>query len=180
MSDTLGWKVGETKPVADYGKFKVLKLEATSPRTGETIEFKIIDRAPSVLIVPVTEDGRIILVEQFRPGVQQASLELPAGLLDPGETPEQGAKRELEEETGFCAASFEKLTTIFHDPAILTSRVTILFARGCKPAGEKNQDEGEDVHTQLYAPQEVDAFVRDGRITHGLIIAAWLLARPAI
>ena len=180
MRDTLGWRAGEPEDVHDYGKFKVQQLDATSPRTGETIQFNIIDRPRSVLIVAITKDGRVILVRQFRPGIREASLEIPAGLLDGEEQPMDGARRELEEETGFKADSFEVLQEVFHDPAILTSRVTIVVARGCAPVGEKSQDEGEDVHTSLHTPSEVDGLIKDGSIKHGLVIAAWLLARPAL
>ena len=180
MKDTLGWRVGEPKDVHDYGKFKVQELEATSPRTKEKIKFKIIDRPRSVLIVPFTRDGRVILVKQFRPGVRAASLELPAGLLNEGESPLDGAKRELEEETGYRAARMEILREVFHDPAILTSCVTFIIAHDCVPSGEKDQDEGEDVHTLLHTPAEVDQLVADGSIMHSIVIALWLLARPSV
>lgn len=173
----MGWRVGETVELENFGKFRVLALDAKSPRTGETIIFKIIDRAPSVIIIPFTDDGRVITVKQFRPGIQAASIELPAGLLDKGEEPTEGARRELEEETGYKAESFEIVGNVFHDSAVMTSRVTFIVAHGCKPVGERNQDDAEDVHTKLYSVDEVDAMVGDGRISHAVVIAAWLMAK---
>jgi len=169
--------VGETVELEDYGKFRVLALDAKSPRTGETIIFKIVDRAPSVIVIPFTEDGRVITVRQFRPGIQSASIELPAGLLDEGEQPVDGARRELEEETGFKAERLEIVGSVFHDPAIMTSRVTFVVAHGCKPVGERDQDEAEDVHTQLRSAEEIDAMIGDGRIAHAVVIAAWLMSK---
>lgn len=176
---TAGWQVGETVELENYGKFRVLALDAKSPRTGETIIFKIIDRAPSVIVIPFTEDGRVITVRQFRPGIQAASLELPAGLLDNGEAPVDGARRELEEETGYKADNFEVVGEVFHDPAIMTSKVTFIAAHGCKQVGERNQDEAEDVHTQLFTTDEIDAMIAGGQIRHAVIIAAWLMAKQA-
>jgi 8-oxo-dGTP pyrophosphatase MutT (NUDIX family) len=177
--ETVGWRVGETVELENFGKFRVLALDAKSPRTGETIIFKIIDRAPSVIVIPFTDDGRVITVKQFRPGIQSASIELPAGLLDHGEEPVEGARRELEEETGYKADNFEIVGEVFHDPAILTSKVTFIAAHGCKPVGERNQDEAEDVHTQLFSADEIDAMIARGQIRHAVVIAAWLMAKQA-
>lgn len=170
---TLGWRVDQPELVADYRVFRVQKVKTQSPRNGETFEFNIIDRRDCVLLIPFTTDGRVILVEQFRPGIQAASLEFPAGVMDEGEEPVGAARRELEEETGYRAQKFEIVGDVFQDPALLNTRITFIAAFDCAPTGEKQQDDAEDVHTQLRSIEEVDQLIADGTIKHSVVIAAW-------
>lgn len=175
-SETLGWRIGETRQLADYGPFRVQKLTATSPRNDETFEFSVIDRPDCVLLIPFTKDGRVILVEQFRPGIRKRSIEFPAGVMDKGESPLETARRELEEETGFRAARMQIVGDGFQDPAILNTCITFVAAYDCEPTGEKRQDAKEDVHTRLCAAGEVSEMISNGEIKHTVIVAGWYLA----
>src|SRR5438132_7557355 len=85
------------------GRIVTLRLKYLARPDGRRLLREIIEHAPGAAVVAVQEDGQVLLVRQHRPAVDAQILELPAGLIDPGETPEQCARRELAEETGFSS-----------------------------------------------------------------------------
>lgn len=94
------------------------------------------------VVAPVKDDGKIILVKQFRYPLQKTLIELPAGKLDKNEDPLVCAKRELEEETGYKAKEFKKLGEIYTSPGYSTEKLYIFSAKGLTP-GNHNREEGE-------------------------------------
>jgi 8-oxo-dGTP pyrophosphatase MutT (NUDIX family) len=169
----------ESEIVQRYRVFAVRRMVVRAP-DGQQDEFHVIERPDSVQVVAITEDGRLLMVEQERHGTLQTSLEFVAGLVDEGETPEQTAVRELEEETGYCAGSLHQLGWYYTDPAVLTNKVTIFLAEGCTPTGTVQQDEGEAVRPQLFVADAMPRLMADGRVTHGLCIAAWHLYQSRV
>lgn len=161
--------------VQKYSAFDVQEMKVRSPEGDKTFTYHVVDRPDSVQIVALTADDEFLLVEQERQGTRQSSLEFVAGLIDEGESPRAAAERELEEETGYCAAGFHELGWYYTDPAILTNRVTVFLAEGCTRSGRENQDEGEDVRARLFARDEIPQLFEDEKITHGLCVAAWHL-----
>jgi ADP-ribose pyrophosphatase len=166
--------------VHDYDVFRVKRLVTRAPRNNGTLTYHIVDRPDSVQVVAVTGAGELVLVEQERHGTQQDSLEFVAGLLDGPEDPATAAARELEEETGYRAQSWQQLGWYYHDPAIMTSRVTIFLAEGCTATGKRSQDEGEDLQVRRYGEAQLRELIDAGRITHGLSIAAWYLYQSGV
>ncbi|HSJ08986.1 MAG TPA: NUDIX hydrolase [Longimicrobiales bacterium] len=167
------WERLESETVGDYEVFDVIRHVMRSPRTGRTHAFHVVDVPLCAQVVALTEDGRVILVEQFRQGVQRMSLEFPAGVLEGGEDPVEGAVRELEEETGYRPRHAELLGDFDPDPAIQSNRIHVVLARGCTPDGERDQDDGEDVSVRLASVDEVRELIRRGRIRHAAAISAW-------
>ncbi|HEY0670931.1 MAG TPA: NUDIX hydrolase [Longimicrobiales bacterium] len=161
--------------VHDYGPFRVKRLVVRAPHGGGTHTYYVIDRRDSVQVVAITADGKMLMVEQERQGTRQLSLEFVAGLIDRSENPQAAAARELEEETGYRAQSFEKIGWYYTDPAILTNRVTVFLATGCTPSGKMNQDAGEDIRTRLFDVDVLSGLIAEGHVTHGLSVAAWHL-----
>lgn len=176
-SDKLGWTIMKDDVVADYDIFCVRKIAARPPHSDEAIDFHIVDGVDSVTTIPITADGRVILVEQYRHGSQQRSLEFPAGNVEGSEACEAAGLRELEEETGYRAKRQETIGKVFPDPALQRNTITIVAAYDCTPAGERDQDEGEDVHTRLVTPEELDSLIASGEIQFAVAIAAWHLFR---
>lgn len=96
-------------------------------------------------VVALTEDQRILVVRQYRPAVEQFTLELPSGIIDPGETPAGTALRELVEETGYQAAAVEVIGSMFVDTGRLSNRIWTCVAKGVQPVRQHTPEPGIEV-----------------------------------
>lgn len=175
MGQVRTWDSIENEVVGEYDAFSVRRHVMRSPRTGDVHAFHVVDVPTCVQVIPFTSDGRIVLVEQFRHGVQRVSLEFPAGVVEDGEDPVETALRELEEETGYCAAAAELLGDFDPDPAIQSNAIKIIVARGCHADGVRDQDDGEDVEVRIVAAEDIGPLIDEGRIRHAASISAWHL-----
>lgn len=129
----------------------------------------------AVAVVPILDDGRIVLVRQFRYPVGKITLELPAGKLDAGEETLACARRELQEETGFVAREWAFACEIHNAAAYSSESIWIWFARGLQ-AGPQNLDTGEFVEVVTLAEAELDDLARSGGLpdVKTLIGLQWL------
>ncbi|MGH7460841.1 MAG: NUDIX hydrolase [Longimicrobiales bacterium] len=168
------WQL-QTEPIADFEIFRVVRKRGQSPRNGQPVVFHALDLKDWVQVIPRTADGRLIMVEQFRPGAEVATLEFPAGIIDDGEDPLRAGLRELEEETGYQARRSTLLGSVFANPAIQTNRLHLVLAENCEATGSVQQDDGEDVRARLVAEDELKALMLAGTINHALVLAAWQL-----
>jgi len=124
---------------------------------------EIIRHPGAVTIVPLLDDGRVCLIENYRPAVSETLLELPAGTLEPGEDPLQTARRELAEETGYRAGRIEPLAEFFTSPGILDERMHLYLAADLVPGGQ-SLDAGEQITPRPTSLDDALAMARDGRI----------------
>ena len=134
---------------------------------------QIVRHPGAVVLLPLLDDGRICLIENYRASVQQTLIELPAGTLEPGEDPAQTARRELAEETGYRAGHIEPLATFYMSPGILDERMVLYLAAQLEP-GSTSLDAGEDIRPLLSTWSEALAMVGDGRIHDGKTMLALL------
>jgi 8-oxo-dGTP pyrophosphatase MutT (NUDIX family) len=141
---------------------------------------RVIVEAPDwVNVIAVTKANEVVLVRQFRFGVWAPTLELPGGMVDEGEDPAHAAARELEEETGFRAPRLVSLGAVHPNPAWQTNRCHSFLAEGCERVHDGRQDPGEDIEVVLRPRAEVPRLLREGAISHALIVAAFMLERLA-
>ncbi len=141
--------------------------------TGDADPFYALELPEYVSIVTVTEDGNFVLVKQFRPAVEAVTLELPAGLIDEGETAESTAHRELREETGFRAEQMMRVGYLKTDTGRLANRMWVFLATGAVPVSGWTPEPGVDV--VVASPAEVSRAIADGTFDHALHVAALLL-----
>jgi 8-oxo-dGTP pyrophosphatase MutT (NUDIX family) len=127
-----------------------------------------------VTIVAVTPSDDVVLVRQFRAAVETTTLELPAGHVDPGYTPESAARAELEEETGFSAGEITLLGCLKPDTGRLGNRMWVYFAAGLVPRAGHRGEHGVEVVTMSRA--ELARRVAGGEFDHALHVAALMLA----
>lgn len=173
MSDDLRWKLGARAPGHDYKIFRSSFLEAFHPRTGAPKRFSLLECVDWVNVIALTPDQRVVLIRQYRPGVDRICLEIPGGMVDPGETPEEAAARELAEETGYVAKRWKKLGVAAPNPAIQNNTLHSYLAEDAEPAVAQRLDGGEVIALETQPLSEVHAMLRDGRIDHALVIAAF-------
>ena len=131
-------------------------------------------------VIPLTAQDEIVMVRQYRHGAQAFTLELPGGLVDPGEEPATAAARELQEESGYRAGPVRPLGHLNPNPALFNNRVHTYLAEGCERTGDVENTGLEETAVELVPVAELDDRVRAGDIDHALVIAAlhwWRLDR---
>lgn len=161
-------EVQKKETVADHGVFRVDRLVyQTLPR--DVFVFGCEDWCN---VIAETAEGELVFVWQYRFGTDALSLEIPGGVIDPGEAPEAAAKRELREETGYEAASFELLSVVEPNPALQGNRCFTYVARGAKLVGPTAFDDLEDLEVALLPRERLAELLDSGQITHALVVVA--------
>ena len=127
-----------------------------------------------VSVVALTDDERVLIVRQYRPAVERDTLELPSGLVDPGETPEAAARRELLEETGYQGGDWELLGAMEPDSGRLGNRIWSCLAKGVRRVENRAPEEGIEVLT--WSLDELSQAMADGRFSMALHVAAVMMA----
>jgi len=171
--DVKPWTIISSVRDKSYRVFSLRTDRAESPRTGEAYDFFVLESSPWVNIIPLTADRQVVMVRQYRHGTRAITLEIPGGLVEDGDTPEEGARRELREETGYEADSLSSLGFVHPNPAIQNNICHTYLARNVYPAGAQRQDEKEDIRVVLVPLSEIPQLIRDGSISHALVIVAF-------
>ena len=166
------WKTVETEHLQDCAVFRVSRRLARHPRTGEDHAFFRIDAADWVNVVPVTADGHVVLIRQYRHGSGEITLEIPGGIVDPGESPAEAAARELVEETGYSAPAVTPIGRTNPNPALFGNRVHSFVARDARPVGPIRNEGTEETAVELVPLSELHGRLREGAIDHALVLAA--------
>ena len=144
---------------------------------GHEIEhFHLIQSPHWAAVLCLTAEREVVLVRQYRHGFGGASLELPAGVLEPEEAPLAAARRELREETGFEADSIEPLISVAPEPARNSVRAHFFFARGGKRVAELSLDHSEELEVLLVPAADLTDLIDRGQMVHAAHIGAILLA----
>lgn len=170
------WKRLRTVRSEDYQILQVREDIFADPRTGEEHPRVIIDADEWANVVAITPDDKVVLLRQWRFGSQAEGLEIPGGVVDKGETPQQAAVRELEEETGYRPETIEPVGWLWSNPAHFTNRQHTFLARGCERAHEGTPDASEDLVVELVPRADIPGLIRRGEIRHALHVASLHLA----
>ena len=145
---------------------------------GSTFDREIVRHPGAVVVVPVTDDGHVVMIRQYRATVDEVLLEMPAGLLDhPGEPLEEAAQRELQEEVGLRAARLERLCETLHSPGFSDEKIVIFLATGLTEVGHDRQGPEEQFIEDVRVPLvEAEAWVADGRVRSAAAVVGLLIA----
>lgn len=175
------WQIEHSEEVIDCRIFKVRHDTSRVPNTDRTGDFYTLESPNWVNVVPITPDGQVLLVAQYRHGTSTISLETPGGLIEPDETPAEAAARELREETGYTAQSFRTLVETDANPAFMTNQFTAVLAEGAVLTDKTAWDEHEELAPRLVPLAELPALIRSGAIrnTYSVLPLCWYLLEQA-
>ena len=167
------WKKTGTKAVGDFRIFKLRSDFCINPRTGKEHDFYVLDTVGWVNVIALTPARELVMVRQFRVGSNTVELEIPGGMMDPGESdPVATAIRELREETGYAGEHARLLGKIWSNPAILNNRTYTVLIENCTLQHGVEFDSGEDLTTLLVPAAEIPQLVADEKIGHSLVVVA--------
>jgi len=167
------WKRIRSRPAQSFRVFSIRTDTAISPRTGTEHDFYIIESRDWVNIIPLTDDHQVIMIRQYRHGSREVTLEIPGGLVDPGDTPEKAAVRELREETGYQAEEVVKIGVSNPNPAIFNNRCYTFMARNVTKVSDPRPDQTEDIEVVLVPLSDIPGLIRKGEIDHAIVIVAF-------
>jgi 8-oxo-dGTP pyrophosphatase MutT (NUDIX family) len=166
------WKVTQDKKVYETPIFNLHQKIMTPSGPQKAGTFYILDAPEWINVIALTPDRDIILVEQFRYGIEKCTLEIPGGMVDPGETPLESAMRELAEETGFTSQKWTKLGEVSSNPAIMTNFTHLYLAEECIQSEAQNTGEHEDILVHTIPVDEFLQLVKSGVIHHAIVLSA--------
>jgi ADP-ribose pyrophosphatase len=171
----LPWSAADDeREIATTRIFRLTRRTFTSAsRPGVSLDAALLRCPPWVNVVALTEDRRVVLIEQFRHGIGRVTLEIPGGMVDEGETPAEAAARELLEETGYAGDAPVLLGTTSPNPAFQDNELTTWLIDRCRLVGEAAGDGHEEIAVSTVPVEELAGLVRSGRIEHSLVVAAF-------
>ena len=158
-----------------HGHFLDVRRDRVRLPNGETAQREYIVHPGAVMVVPILDDGRLVVEHQFRYPMARVMLEFPAGKLDAGEAPLQCAIREMAEETGYRAREWARAGILHNAIAYSTEGIEVWFARGLR-AGQRKLDAGEFLEVSVTSAQQLADLARSGELTDAktLIGLNWL------
>ena len=146
------------------------------PHGAEMEEYHVLEYPDWTCIIPVTREGNLVMIEQYRYGIDQVTLELPGGAIQPGEPPLEAAKRELVEETGFGEGRWSFVGKSAPDPSRHTNWAWFYVARDVEDLGAQQLDDGEHIGVKTVRIDEALELAVSGQIAHAVHVAALLWA----
>ena len=177
-SEPLRWEKLSQKSQLRTRIFDVVGANYRHPARGTEREFIVIHPPDWVNVVALTPDDHLVLVRQFRYGIDEFSLEVPGGVMETGEDPVTAALRELREETGYTGAPAKLLGSVHPNPAIQSNRCHFVFVEAAVKSHAIEWDADEEIHVTTQPVAEVLALARGGGIVHSLVLNALMLFEP--
>jgi 8-oxo-dGTP pyrophosphatase MutT (NUDIX family) len=166
------WEVLRSEPGPDLVLFRTRYDWVRNPRNAASMKAVILECPDWVNIVALTPEQKLVVVRQYRFGVAKTTAEIPAGIINPGETPEQAAIRELKEETGYTATSWKYLGWVEANPAFLNNVCHHWLAVEAVKTSSTALDEGEAISVAELSIEQVRAEIEQGRMRNSLSLVA--------
>lgn len=171
------WHRESEETVADARVFRVQRRQYRHGQSHQVGTFHVIDVADWAVVLAKSPEGNIVMVRQFRFGVEKQGWEMPAGLLNPGEDPVSGGIRELREETGFVGENARLLQSVHPNPALQNNRCHFIAVDNARRSDVTAWDQHEELTTSVVSLDELSDWIRAGAVTHALAVLGWHLLR---
>lgn len=158
------WKTLSSKMVFDHTWYRLRQDQVALPN-GQIVDDYFVSLRPDIAtVLPITADGQVVFVRQYRHGVGEILLELPAGTFNPKEEPLAVAKRELAEETGYVGEEWGAIATFYNNPVKQNNRIHLFKAQPVRLAGQQQLDATEDIEVVLKPVEAIPALIASGEI----------------
>ena len=171
-----GWERLGSERLLTNRYFSLRSDRLRLPDGGIKDPYYVLERPDAAIIVPITAGNEAVLVRQYRPPLEMMELGPPAGLVEEGEKPEEAARRELAEETGFTGGEWEPLGSLASSPSLKDNWAYLFLARGVEKTTPPNPDEHELVEVIKVPAEDLRHLVHSGKIVSSSGVAAIMLA----
>lgn len=158
------------------GKVLNLRVDTVEIPGKKYSKREIVEVSGAAAVVPILEDGRVVLIKQYRKPMEKVIYEIPAGKLEPGEEPRECAVRELREETGYTSEKMIYLNEIFPSPGYVNEKIYLFAASNLTP-GETEFDETESIESEVFTFSELEKMIERGVISDAKTIIGIFMAK---
>lgn len=163
------WKVLNSEKLLNRGTWMNLRVDRVQLPSGSIVpEWFVLEFPDWINVIAITKDGDFVMEDQYRHALGQTNFELVAGVIDPGETPLEAAKRELSEETGFGGGEWSLFMKTSANPTNHTNISYTFIATGVEKLTEQHQEATEDIHVNIFTKEEVRELLNTGQIIQAL------------
>jgi 8-oxo-dGTP pyrophosphatase MutT (NUDIX family) len=169
------WRRIDSRSIHSCGIFELSQVRFRPPDARPADWFYLIDAPHWINVIPLTDDDRVLLIRQYRFGTEELTLEIPGGMCDADEPPEEAARRELREETGHDAESLVEIGWVHPNPAIQNNRCYTYLARGLRKVGNPEPDAHESFEQLTVPLSDIPGMIERREITHALVVTAFKL-----
>jgi ADP-ribose pyrophosphatase len=176
LAEGEGWKRLGSEKLMETAYFSVRSERLRLPDGGIKDPYYVIERPDAAIVFPLTQSGEVVLVRQYRPPIGMMELGLPAGLVEEGESPEEAARRELSEETGYTGGEWAPLGSVASSPSLKDNWAYLFLARGVVETRAPDPDEHELMEVVRVPVEGLSGLVYSGKIVSSSGVAAIMLA----
>jgi ADP-ribose pyrophosphatase len=162
------WKVLASEYLFNEPWLTVRKDKCELPNGNIVPSFYVTEYPEWVNVFALTEDGKVVMVKQYRHGIRETGIELPGGVVDEGESIEEAARRELMEETGYEFDSYEYMGKICSNPSTTNNFMHMYLAKGGRKVGEQDLDHSEEIEVLLMTIEEVKQLLKENKVHQSL------------
>jgi 8-oxo-dGTP pyrophosphatase MutT (NUDIX family) len=176
LAEGEAWKRLRSERLLETPYFALRSDRLRLPGGAVKDPYYVVERPDAAIIFPLTGEGEVVLVRQYRPPLERMELGLPAGLVEEGEKPEDAARRELLEETGYSGDQWEPLGSLASSPSLKDNWAYLFLARGVEESAPPDPDEHELVEVVRVPVGDLTGLIRSGEIVSSSGVAAIMLA----